>query len=248
MSKTTGSAIELPFTASIDDLFRKRGIKQLGDLQHADFDAAWQHFHQVRPCVCSAIRQIERFLDETRGMKHPLSKPKTPADSELERFARYLKDIRGLQESTIRDYITYLHGFLAFVGYDNDAETLANLTPKEIEGFLVESSNRLNRHSLQKVAGHLRAFLRYQHELGVIETPLHTMVDAPRVYRFEKLPRALPWETVKALLSSIDRTDAHGIRDYTMLFLIATYGLRPSEVVSLTLDDIDLELELTRFR
>src|SRR5659263_185927 len=86
---------ELPFTASIDDLFRKRGIKQLGDLQHADFDAAWQHFHQVRPCVCSAIRQIERFLDETRGMKPPLSKPKTPADSETERFAGYLRDIRG---------------------------------------------------------------------------------------------------------------------------------------------------------
>src|SRR4030095_8553835 len=31
----------------------------------------------------------------------------------------------------------------------------------------------------------------------------------------------------------------HGLRDYTMLFLMAACGLRSSEVVALTLDDID---------
>jgi integrase len=65
------------------------------------------------------------------------------------------------------------------------------------------------------------------------------MIDTPRVYHLEKLPRSLSWEMVNALLLSIDRTSAKGIRDYTMLFLVATYGIRACEVVSLTLDDID---------
>jgi integrase len=43
---------------------------------------------------------------------------------------------------------------------------------------------------------------------------------------------------VKALLRSIDTTSAIGIRDYAMLLLIATYGLRASDVVAVTLDDI----------
>jgi integrase len=69
--------------------------------------------------------------------------------------------------------------------------------------------------------------------------PLHTTIDTPRVYRLERLPRALPWSQVQALLRSIDRRQPHGLRDYTMLFLMAACGLRSSEVVALTLDDID---------
>jgi site-specific recombinase XerD len=40
------------------------------------------------------------------------------------------------------------------------------------------------------------------------------------------------------LLRSIETTSAMGLRDYAMFLLIATYGLRASEVVALSLDDI----------
>jgi integrase len=40
------------------------------------------------------------------------------------------------------------------------------------------------------------------------------------------------------LLRSIDITSAIGLRDYAIFILIATYGLRASEVVALTLDDV----------
>ena len=43
---------------------------------------------------------------------------------------------------------------------------------------------------------------------------------------------------MKALLESIDRSTGDGLRDYTMLLLIAAYGLRVSEVAALTLDGI----------
>jgi site-specific recombinase XerD len=67
---------------------------------------------------------------------------------------------------------------------------------------------------------------------------LESQIDTPRVYRQEQLPRALPWATVRTLLASIDRTNAVGRRDYAMLLLVATYGLRSSEIVALTLDDV----------
>jgi site-specific recombinase XerD len=41
------------------------------------------------------------------------------------------------------------------------------------------------------------------------------------------------------LLSSIDRAERTGCRDYTILYLLAHYGLRPSEAASLILDSID---------
>ena len=43
---------------------------------------------------------------------------------------------------------------------------------------------------------------------------------------------------VTTLLKSIDTQSAMGLRDYAMFLLIATYGLRSSEVVAIGLDDI----------
>jgi integrase len=43
---------------------------------------------------------------------------------------------------------------------------------------------------------------------------------------------------VQTLLNSIDRCSSVGLRDFTMFLLMATYGLRASDVVALTLDDI----------
>ncbi|NTV56569.1 MAG: tyrosine-type recombinase/integrase [Deltaproteobacteria bacterium] len=147
--------------------------------------------------------------------------------------------MRGLEPSTIRSHRKYLQEFLVHIGYHGNPEALATFTIKPIEDFIRICSKRLNRYSLQHVIGYLRAFVRFQHEKSVLRQPLHTMIDTPRIYRLERLPRHLPWETVKQLLSSIDTTNPHGLRDYTMLFLVATYGFRACEVVSLTLDDID---------
>jgi len=63
------------------------------------------------------------------------------------------------------------------------------------------------------------------------------MIERPRVYRQEQLPRSLPWPTVEAFLSSIDRKSNIGKRDYAMFALMTTYGLRACDVVALTLDD-----------
>jgi integrase len=73
---------------------------------------------------------------------------------------------------------------------------------------------------------------------GRVPHGLDRQIDTPRLYRLEQLPRALSWDMVKALLRSIDTMSAIGLRDFAMLLLIATYGLRASEVVAITLDDI----------
>ena len=90
---------------------------------------------------------------------------------------------------------------------------------------------------------HLRAFLRYAHDAGLVRERLDGL-DTPRTYRGELPPRALPWPSVLRLLRSIDRTSRAGWRDLCILHLVAYYGLRPSEVVALRLDSIDWEREL----
>ncbi len=230
---------KLAHSRQIDVFFRELGIQCLGDLAHSDFEAAWHRYRNRRPRIGGTAHLIERFLEGTLRLAPKLTPPRTPTDKELDNFAKHLKRERGLGNSTVYHYMRDLRNFLEYICYDDDTEVLATLTLKSIEEFLCACSKRFSHYSMQQVVAHLRAFLRFQHEMDVIESPLHTMIDRPRIYRLESLPRSLPWETIESLLSSIDRGNAKGIRDYTMLFLIAAYGLRPCEVVSLALDDID---------
>lgn len=84
----------------------------------------------------------------------------------------------------------------------------------------------------------MRGLLRFLATDGRAPAALDRQIDTPRLYRLEQLPRALSWDTVTTLPRSIDTRSAMGLRDYAMFLLIATFGLRASEVVAITLDDI----------
>jgi len=230
---------QLKHTRHIAAFLQKKDLRSTSELTHCDFQNAWQYFRHDHPGIAGTVRQLQRFLEETSGLPPPLPISKTRSDNELERFSGYLKEVRGLVDTTIRSHISYLGRFLDSIGFETNEQALLDLSSKQVEDFLGTCSRNLNRYSLQHVVGYLRAFLRFEYSRGVLQTPLHETIDTPRVYRLEKLPRSLPWTVVNELLLSIDRTDTQGIRNYAMLFLVATYGLRTCEVASLTLDDIN---------
>src|SRR5207249_11752641 len=69
---------------------------------------------------------------------------------------------------------------------------------------------------------------------------------SPQTCRLAKIPRSITWDEVRRLLETVARRAPAGRRDYAILLLLVTYGLRAREVAALTLDDIDWRQE--RFR
>ena len=96
----------------------------------------------------------------------------------------------------------------------------------------------MGRVGLQKPIASIRNFLRFLASDGFIAPGLDSQIDTPRVYRQEQLPCSLPWTTVQAFLTSIDRNTTIGMRDYAMFSMMVTYGLRACDIVALRLDDI----------
>jgi integrase len=74
-------------------------------------------------------------------------------------------------------------------------------------------------------------------------------VIGPRIYADEDIPSALRGEDVQRVLK-VTRGDRSvvGLRDYAILTLLATYGLRAGEIVRLRLEDIDWRREVLRVR
>ena len=161
----------------------------------------------------------------------------------LDAYRDHLNAVRGLSPPTVAQHVSTVAVFLE--------ETLSagldvnDLTREQIEPHVVATGKRISRQSLQHWVARLRTFLRFCHMRGLLAIRLDA-IDLPRVYRGELPPRAIPWVTVQALLQSIDRRQSTGWRDYTILYLMAHYGLRPCEVASLRLDAIDWQAKTLR--
>jgi integrase/recombinase XerD len=75
---------------------------------------------------------------------------------------------------------------------------------------------------------------------------LSASIEMPQIYRLAHVPRSITWDEVRRVLEVIDRRTARGRRDYAILLLLVTYGLRACEVSRLALDDIDWKNERLR--
>ena len=154
----------------------------------------------------------------------------------LDSYRNYLLELRGLAPETSKHHLDTVYAFL-----DQSlaaTETLSALSSQAVETFVVTTGQRLKRQTLQQTVGHLRVFLRYCYNRGDIPRRLDS-IDSPKIYCGERPPRALTWDLALSLLDSIDRSTLGGSRDHAMLYLMAYFGLRPSEVALLKLDSID---------
>jgi site-specific recombinase XerD len=219
--------------------WRRRRINALSQVTVDELAAAYAHFLHRRRAVSPTIPLLRTFLVERQIICLPRPEAASVSDVQRERYAKYLRQVRGLNESTVMSHLGKLRVFLSFLRLDNHPQAIATLRHEVIENFLRQSALTNNRHSLHHVVSILRSFLRWQYSQGNLSRPLHLHIDAPRIYQMEQLPQTLPWDQVQELLRSIDRSKPVGMRDFTMLYLVAAYGLRAGEVARLRLDDID---------
>ena len=171
-----------------------------------------------------------------RGRSH---KPDNPFEHQAPGLLRHLIEEKGLRRRSIDQYRFHLRQFAAYlerIGIDD----LARLSPTVLSGFIAEyAPPRVSWSTVRNACGVLRVFLRYVNREGVIAKDLSSLVEFPQSYRHAGVPRSISLEQVERVLAGIDRRSGSGKRDYAMLLLLATYGLRAAEVASLTLDDID---------
>jgi site-specific recombinase XerD len=219
-----------------DVALRRRGCGSPRDITREALSACLPKHTQDDPDLSSTLRLLERHLDTAKAF--PMPRP-NQRQSLLTEYSTYLETVRGLAPPTIAQHLRTSGQLLGHLHYEVDPGRLGDLTRRDIETFVRVSGERLGRRSLQNAVAQLRSFLRFLSGRGQVAAGLEGQIDTPRVYRGERLPRSLPWGIVQEFLRSIDRAKPLGLRDHTIFLLIATYGLRASEVVALTLDDIE---------
>ena len=116
----------------------------------------------------------------------------------------------------------------------------------DVRSFLVFLRNEegLAPSSVARCLSSLKSFYEYLSVENLIsENPTET-IASPRPWR--KLPNVMSVEEVDALITAPDINTLAGARDLAMLELIYATGLRVSELVSLKMSAVDLEVGYLR--
>lgn len=242
----------VPTVFTFGEFARSQGANEISDLPaHVDaFVATRVALHDerarsTRPMAKEVRGPVEQMLSvvvpgfDGTGRPHHAR----PFAEAVPGFFDYLVEERGLSPASLRGYRHHLDRFEAYLRRIG-LGPFGDLSPTIVSAFMVErSSTGLAKSTVRDSAGALRVFLRYAHREGVVPADLSAAVGWPQVYRLSSIPRSISWADVNRVLAGVDRRTAAGRRDYAILLLLVTYGLRGREVAALTLENIDWKRE-----
>jgi integrase/recombinase XerC len=151
----------------------------------------------------------------------------------------YLKAEKGLSPYTVRNYTTGMRDFSSFLV----AKKITSLefVDKDIIrsylAFLVKKG--IKKGTISGKLSAVRSFFGYlKREENIPINPV-TNISSPKLDK--RLPSFLTLEEVEVLLKAPDLSKPQGQRDQALLELLYASGLRVSELVSLSLNQINIE-------
>jgi integrase/recombinase XerD len=163
-----------------------------------------------------------------------------PHHSVLQNFAGFLRDERGLAEPTIKKQCETAKEFLRSHPLTT-IQTHRNATKSYLNHVTQLRKRGFTRSGVSAHIYALRSFVRYAEQQKLIQPGLSDFMIPPRMYQDERLCLGPSWSEVQRLLKDTDTKKPVDIRDRAILMLLATYGLRASEVAHLSINDVDWE-------
>ena len=151
----------------------------------------------------------------------------------------------GLSRNTLESYRRDLNKFAAWLKATHSG-SLLQTTHADIQGYLADLF--VVQHAKSSSSGRnlssLKRLFRYLLRQGKIATDPTLQIDTPRLPR--TLPKTLTEQDVERLLAAPDSQTLLGLRDRTMFEVLYATGLRVSELVSLSIAQLSMDMGIVR--
>lgn len=158
----------------------------------------------------------------------------------LDLFINYLIVEKGLSKNTIEAYSRDILGFINHLS-GMKVSDIGAVAPLDIVKYIgtLRDGGISPRSSSRKLTA-VRMFYRFLNTEGYIKNNPTLLVELPK--GISRLPKAASLDDVDMLLSSPDTKTSLGQRDKAMLEVLYATGIRVSELVSLKVRDVNLDV------
>ena len=164
-------------------------------------------------------------------------------EEQLLAFLKFLQQEYNYSSNTIAAYKNDLSQFVSYLLKNNFSESGSwqAIGSEEINGYVTFMKEQPYASSsvARKVAA-VKSFFNYLYANQLIQENPTTDIDSPKVKK--RLPKTLSSEEVERLLQAPSKKKSpKNLRDMALLNMLYSTGMRVTEVVSLRLEDVDLE-------
>lgn len=184
-----------------------------------------------------SLNRFVEFLGE-KGLFDPL--PQGEIFEPLpDAYLEWMQHYQHAAAGTLELRAQYLTVFLVWLGPEATPQGLARLRPEDVEAFFLAYAQKVGGAARCSMQSALRTFFRFCLYKGYVHKPLDLAVPTLRTYKLASVPRGLSEAQARQVLQCIDRSTEVGRRDYAIVQLLYTYGVRGGQVRALRLEQID---------
>ena len=160
-------------------------------------------------------------------------------ERQLKYFFDFLENEKKLSDNTLQSYKRDLKQFKRYL--ESYGLRFDRVKKEDIEDYIKEMAEDENKKpaSISRSIASLRSFYQFVVKRKKIKVDPTKDIKAPKVEK--RVPSVLTSEEVELLLEQPKDVDLKGIRDKAMLEFAYATGMRVTEIISLNLDDVNLE-------
>lgn len=160
---------------------------------------------------------------------------------EIQKFVQYMREIRKTSDNTVVSYERDLRKMNQFF-QEQGIEQVSQITATGLNSYILFQEKMGRKPStVSRSVTALKAFFHYLQKEGYMEEDIAEDLKAPKVEK--KAPAVLTREETVRLLEEAKGKSPKELRDSAMLELLYATGIRVSELISLKVTDVNMQME-----
>ncbi|MGB8453771.1 MAG: tyrosine recombinase [Anaerocolumna sp.] len=157
----------------------------------------------------------------------------------LQDFITYMSEVKKASINTIMSYQNDLTKLIRHLDNQNITDA-GKISETSLNSYILNMEREgMSPATVSRNIASMKAFILYLIKKGKLQDDPTERMHAPKVEK--KPPHTLSTEQINGLLEQPNTDTLKGIRDKAMLELLYATGIRVSELISITLEDINLK-------